>query len=153
MTKISSFLALISGAMLLVIMTLMFIDVMGRYLFSAPLTFAVEAVELLMGVSIAFGLALTTLNRGHITVDFLTHVNSRPLQKVLSLFANLLTLVFFAFAAWQLLRKTISNYDDGFYTQILEFPIYPATFLMFTGFTFTTLVVVYMLFGFPKNKG
>lgn len=152
MTKISRFLALTSGVMFMVIMTLMFIDVMGRYLFGAPLTFAVEAVELLMGVAIAFGLALTTLNRGHITVDFLTHVNSRPLQTVLAVFSDILTFVFFAFAAWQLLRKTISNYHDGFYTQILEFPIYPSTFLMFAGFTFTAVLVAFMLFGFSKNK-
>jgi len=153
MTKISRFLALTSGVMFMVIMTLMFIDVMGRYLFGAPLTFAVEAVELLMGVAIAFGLALTTLSRGHITVDFLNHVNNRPLQTVLSVFSDILTFVFFAFAAWQLLRKTISHYHDGFYTQILEFPIYPSTFLMFAGFTFTSLVVIYMLFGFSKDKG
>ena len=69
--RLAMFLAYVAGAILLIVMVLTFIDVVGRE-FGAPLTFAVEATKHGMGIVVAFGLAITTLRGGHISVDLLS---------------------------------------------------------------------------------
>lgn len=128
--RLSRWLALAAGGCLVLVTALMFVDVVGRYLFSAPLTFAVELVELAMGLVITLGLAWTTLQRGHIRVDFLLHLRSRALRRLLDLLADLAALAFLALVAWQLLRKALQMLRDGTFTQILELPFYPVVLAM-----------------------
>ncbi len=128
--RLSAVLAGIAGAMLVIVMAIMFTDVLGRYLFRAPLTFAVELVELCMGLAITFGFALTTLHRGHIRVDLVTQVSPRPLRQVLDWLADAATLVFFALIAWKIFEKAWQTMGDGIFTQILKLPVYPVVFLM-----------------------
>ena len=94
--------AFVSGAAFVGLMTLMFVDVIGRYLFNSPLPFAVEVIQLLMGLAIAFGLAITTWHRGHIRVDLVLHSSPAPLRRLLDRLADLTSLVFFALVSWKL---------------------------------------------------
>ncbi|WP_269580647.1 TRAP transporter small permease [Roseibium sp. Sym1] len=150
--RLCYWLAFTSGAALVGVTLLMVIDVIGRYVFNSPLTFAVETIELLMGLSIAFGLALTTYNRGHIRVDLLTQVVSPRLRKVLDLLADLTSIVFFALIAWKTLDKAGQSLRDGLYTQILGLPVYPVVYLMSAGATVAALAAAVHFFRAPAGQ-
>ena len=67
--SLSKTLAAFACVVLIAVMLITFVDVVGRYFFNAPITFAVELIQLGMGLLVLFGLAITTLQRGHIAVD------------------------------------------------------------------------------------
>lgn len=131
--RLSYGLAFASGAALVGVTILMFIDVIGRYVFGSPLTFAVETIELLMGLTIAFGLAITTYRRGHIRVDLLLQFAPARIRKLLDLLSDLASIAFFALIAWKLFDKAGQSMRDGLYTQILSMPIFPVIYLMSAG--------------------
>ena len=61
----------IGACVLIAMMLLTFVDVVGRYLFSAPVPGGFEITELLLASIIYCGLPLITLRDGHITVDLM----------------------------------------------------------------------------------
>lgn len=138
--------AFVSGAAFVMIMSLMFADVIGRYVFSSPLPFAVELIQLWMGLAITFGLAITTWHRGHIRVDLVLHSSPRPIRRTLDWLADVTSLVFFALVSWKLFEKAGQTLGDGIFTQILELPVAPVVFLMSLGAALALVVAVAMLF-------
>ncbi|MFZ7092209.1 TRAP transporter small permease [Primorskyibacter sp. 2E233] len=128
--RLSYGMAYLSGGLLLLVAGIMFVDVIGRYVFNAPLTFSVELVQLLMGLAIAFGLALTTLRREHIRVDLVTQISPPWLRRVLDLLADLAGLMFFGLVAWKMFDKALQTMSDGLFTQILSLPVYPVVTVM-----------------------
>ena len=151
--RLSYGLAYASGAALIAVTVLMSIDVAGRYLFSAPLTFAVETIELLMGLAITFGLAITTYRRGHVRVDLVTHVAPPKLKVFLDFLADLASIVVFALIAWKLFDKAGQTLRDGLYTQILSLPVYPVVYLMSAGAAVALLAAAVLVFrGGPSGR-
>lgn len=144
--KIALAAAFVSGVAFVLIMALMFADVIGRYVFSSPLPFAVELIQLWMGLAITFGLAITTWHRGHIRVDLVLHSSPRPVRLVLDWLADLTSLVFFALVAWKLFEKAGQTLGDGIFTQILELPVAPVVFLMSFAAALALVVAIAMLF-------
>ena len=151
LNKIAHGAAFVSGAALVLVMSLMFVDVIGRYGFNSPLPFAVELVELLMGLAITFGFAITTLHRGHIRVDLVLHSSPRPLRRILNLLADLGSCVFFALVAWKLFEKAGQTLSDGIITQILELPVGPIVYLMSFASALALVVAVVMLLQPERN--
>ena len=66
-------LSAVAAALLFAMMTLAFVDVIGRYVFNAPVPGAFEIIEFLLGILIFSGLPLVTLDNDHITVNILDH--------------------------------------------------------------------------------
>lgn len=138
--RLSGWLASFAGAVLVVIMVITFIDVIGRYFFSAPLTFAIELIELGMGLLICFGLTVTTLRRGHISVDLLGG-GPGSFRMALSRFLTALTaLVFLGLISWRLYERSYTFMGDGLATQVLFLPVFPVVFLMAVASTVATIV-------------
>lgn len=131
---------------LLFLMLITFFDVMGRYFFNAPLTYAVELVELGMGLLVMFGLAITTLNRGHIAVDLLANMVSTPVKLVLMRFAAILGFVFIGLMAWRLWDRATNFMSDGLATQVLFLPVFPVVFVMAVSAGIATLIVLLQVF-------
>jgi len=137
--------ALIAGSLLLLVTGIMFVDVIGRYLFNSPLAFAVELVELCMGLVITFALALTTLRREHIRVDLLTQVVPPLARRALNLLADVATLIFMALIAWKMFEKAGQTMGDGIFTQILGLSVYPVVYLMSFAGAVTFAVAAWLL--------
>lgn len=68
-----SVVAAIGGVLLLGLMAMTVVDVIGRYVFNAPLRGATELTELLLAAIIFLGLIGVSLRGGHVTVDLLTN--------------------------------------------------------------------------------
>ncbi len=144
--RISNWMAGAASVFLLGLMLITFADVVGRYFFDAPLVFTVEIIELGMGLMIFFGLALTTLQRGHIAVDLITGITPEKLRILLVSFATLVTVIFMGLVTWRLWDRAENFWSDGLATQILFLPVAPVVFLMAIAGGVTTVFAVYLLF-------
>jgi len=131
-----------ASAVLILIMALTFVDVVGRTLFGRSLVGTVESVELLMGVLVFCGLALTEVNRRHVFVETFQQLFPSPLQRISRVFNLLLALAVTGVLAWQLMQKTKELISDQEYTQILEIPYWPGAVLMSLGIFLFLLVLL-----------
>ena len=131
--SISSLLSGLAGCALLAMMLLVSVDVAGRYFLNRPLAFAIEVVELLMGVVVMLSLAGATLAGVHVRVDLITQLVPAPVRRWLDALASVLLTLFIALATWKLWDKSRSLYDDGIFTPILAIPVYPVGFVLVLG--------------------
>lgn len=142
--RVSHWLANAACLCLIVLMLVTFVDVVGRF-FDTPLKFAVEIIQLGMGLLIFFGLAITTLRRGHIAVDLLTSVLPLRARQILSRLAALSAVVSISLMAWRLWDRAASFMSDGLETDILGLPVYPTVFIMSLAAGFAALVAILQL--------
>jgi len=136
---------------LVVVMLITFVDVTGRYFFNAPLTFAVEIIELGMGLIVLFGMAITTLKRGHIAVDLLSGVLPRFGDMALKYLASFCGFLFIGLMAWRLFDRANNFMNDGLATQVLFLPVFPVVFLMAAAACVAT-VIAFSLTVSPNKK-
>ena len=130
LTRVSNGLAVCACLALVAVMPITFVDVIGRYFFNAPVTFAVELIQLGVGLVVLLGLAVTTLERGHIAVDLLDRVVPPVVQAFLTRFAALCGTVFIALIGWRLWDRAMNFRADGLATDILFLPVWPVVALM-----------------------
>jgi TRAP-type C4-dicarboxylate transport system permease small subunit len=110
------------------------VDVAGRYVFNKPVQGGVELVELLMGIIVACGVAVTTAADDHISVDTVFGKLSSSGQHVLRVFAGIICTFVFAILAWQGANGGMDAVDSGKTTSILKVPISLFQFFFAVGF-------------------
>lgn len=105
----SKVLAGIACLVLFAMMVLTFVDVMGRYVFLAPLPAAYEMISLMMPAIIFCALPLTMLRETHVTVDLLDGFVRPRLARVQGVFVNMFSAAALALVAW---RLGIKSFED-----------------------------------------
>nr|WP_319250990.1 TRAP transporter small permease [uncultured Celeribacter sp.] len=117
--------AALGGVMLTVMMGLTVCDVIGRYLFNAPIKGAAELTELLLCALIFLGLGAVSLKEDHVTVDLLTDRMPSFIQPYRLVLAGLFSAVVLAVVAWRLwvYADQIGGYGGA--TTNLSIPIAP----------------------------
>lgn len=144
--RISNGLAAFACLILVLIMLTTFVDVVGRYFFNAPVTFAVELIQLGMGLLVLFGLAITTLERGHIAVDVLETLVSEPVRKFFAMIAAISAVIFISLIAWRLWDRGINFMGDGLATDVLFVPVWPVVMLMSLAAGVAAIIALAQLF-------
>jgi len=113
---------------------LLFYEVIARYVFNAPTTFALELGLVFQVVLVAAAAALVLRDGGHVAIELLTErMSARPrmrLDAVHSLFGALLC----ALLAWLIWRSAAWSLRVGSLTESIEVPLAPLQFFMFAGF-------------------
>ena len=117
------------------------VDVVGRYIFDAPLTGAFEMTEILLAALVFLALPLTTERREHVEVDLL-NVLGAGINRILSAFAGLFSAALLATFTWRLASHAWKAAEDGSVTNALEIPLAPFGFLA----AFSCLVCVFIVF-------
>lgn len=121
----------VMGAVLLfAMMALTFVDVWGRYVFSAPVPGGFEVTELMMASLIFAGLPLTTLNDEHVCVDLLDNVFPRPLARVRDAFVRVLCAGMMAVLSYRMWIKADEQVGYGDQTAVLQIPVAPVTYFV-----------------------
>jgi TRAP-type C4-dicarboxylate transport system permease small subunit len=85
-----------------ILMFLVFVDVVGRYLFNKPIFGAYELVEILMGLLIFAGLPLVSRAQQHISVDFVSNLIPDRWKPIQALSVNLLCAVTAVVISWRI---------------------------------------------------
>lgn len=115
----------LAGLLLMSMMALTVVDVVGRYLFSAPLTGAYEATEVMLALSIFAGLPLVTARGEHIAVTLVSDHLPRRFGWGLARVIDVVVAAVLAGAAFVLFQRAtaLSRYGDT--TQFLAIPMGP----------------------------
>ena len=129
------------------IMVMTFLDVIGRTFFGRALVGTVESVELMMGIIVFCGLALTEIHRRHIVVETFQTLFPRPARRLSEIVNSLLAVAVTGFLAWRLLVKTGEIIEEQEYTQIWELPFWPTAIVMCVGIGMFLVVLVVRLIG------
>ena len=147
--------SIICGLLLVALTAVTVVDVVGRYVFNAPLSGASELTEFLLLGIIFIGLPAITLDDDHVAIDLVTsHLSIKP-RAVLKFFARVLSAGFFGFLGWQLLEHAhrLELYQD--ITVFLRIPFAPfctaAAYLMMLCSLILCVQIVRPLF--QRNSG
>ncbi|ATG48242.1 TRAP transporter small permease [Celeribacter ethanolicus] len=119
----------LAAFLLLALMAVTGIDVIGRYLFNAPLSGAFELTELLLGALVFVALPLVSRAGAHVEVDLLVSVVPRAVSRVMGRMAAIVSAVVLAFFAWRLAVLGITQVTDGARSVSMGVPLAPFAFL------------------------
>jgi TRAP-type transport system small permease protein len=122
-------LAAIGGLMLLAMMGLTVCDVIGRYVFSAPIKGAAELTEILLAATIFLGLGAVSLREDHVTVDLLTERMPARVQPLRQALTGLFSGVVLGVVAWRLWVHATQIGGYGGTTASLGIPVAPLAHL------------------------
>lgn len=116
-------LAWFGAAVLFAMMGLTVVDVVGRYLFNAPLGGAAEATELMLAVVVFAGLPLAAAAREHIRIDVLEPILSQRARRLQAVFGFSVAAAVTAFVAWRLALRAAELGRLGDLSSHLGFPL------------------------------
>ena len=101
------------------------VDVVGRYLFAAPLAGAFELTQLMLGTLVFAALPLTTLSGEHVEVDLAYVASPYPLKTIMLWLSGLVSAVALWAIAWRLVLHTARLTADEVVTNALSVPLAP----------------------------
>lgn len=117
--------AVLGLAGLVAITFLTIVDVLLRWLFSSPIDGLTDILNLLYAVVLAAFFPTALIERNHITIRYLGNWIGPRTTRVLDLFGETLTLVFFFLITWQLLIFTEDLFATEEVTWVLAWPVAP----------------------------
>lgn len=117
----------IAAVSIVAMMLLTTADVILRY-FRHPVPGTYEIVGLLGAVVISFSLAYTSVEKGHIAVDFLVQKFSEKVQAMITAVTTFFSSILFALITWQSIRLAFDLKHAGEVSMTLQMPVYPFVF-------------------------
>lgn len=122
-------------------------DVLGRYLFNAPLPMTTEVVSYYYMVAVVFlPLAAVEWRDGHISVELLTQLMGPRARMALLVPAAVIAAGYFALLCWRTLLIAIDKYQVGeFVTGVMALDIWPTRFMVPAGCGLIALVILLRL--------
>ena len=121
--RMLSVLEIISATLLSVMMALTFVDVIGRYVFTAPVFGAAEMIQFLLAMTIFGGLSLINASDSHITVELFEPWLKRHIPRLQPVIVQSFSVLVMAIIAWQLTVFAIEAHELGSFTVVLEWPL------------------------------
>ena len=145
-----------AGIVLLCMMLMTFTDVMGRYLFNAPLGYAFEVTQLAMATVVFLGIPSVTLRGLHITVDLVDNVFRGGFKLVRDVVVMASIAICLGYLAWRLSTLSARFISYGETTSTLRFPIGYVAWLGTAALTLAALLalsnIVYEIILFSRQK-
>lgn len=138
--------ALIAGAMICIMMLQVTADVVGRYLFNAPLPATIVFVSHYYMLFVVFlPLAMPERTNGHISVEIVTERLPRRVQYHLASCLHLLGSLIYGAIAWASLGEAMSKFATS--ARLIEggfaILIWPSYFLVPIGSALIAIVLLY----------
>jgi TRAP-type C4-dicarboxylate transport system permease small subunit len=147
-TLLSRALLVLSGAAVLALMLLATGNVVLR-IFGIPYRGTYELVSFLGAIGVAFALAATQREKGHIVVDILSSHYPVPVRRWIDALSALVSAAFFGIVAWQVIRWGTRIMASGEVSETLKIVYYPFVFAVAAGFgllSFTCLLDILRTF-------
>ncbi len=145
-------LGFLAALVLMLLMIITFIDVLGRYLFSAPLPGAFELTEIMMAMLIFAGLPLVSRANQHVTVNLIVGILSPIILHLQRMITQAIMAVVLAVMAWRMWIKAEEMLEQGDETAYLLLPIAPVAFFMTLMMAVSTLIVAIQFIRIFRSK-
>jgi TRAP-type C4-dicarboxylate transport system permease small subunit len=131
----------ISSAALIVMMLLTTLDVILR-LFKSSVPGTYEIIGLLGALVTSFALGYTSVEKGHIAVDFLVMRFSPTAQALIGSVNALIAALLFGIVTWQSVLYGMDLLNKGQVSPTIQIPVYPFVFGIAAGCGLLTLVLL-----------
>jgi len=131
----------IAAASLVIMMTLTTFDVILR-LFRKPIPGTYEVVGMLGALVVSFSLAYTSIEKGHIAVEFIVQKLSERKQKIITAIVEFTSFIFFIIVSWQSYVYALSLRNSGEVSMTIQMPTYPFVLGIALGSTILTLILL-----------
>ena len=134
-------LAVVSGLILLALIGLTFVDVVLRYIFSAPFLGAKDLLQMGMVMVISLAFPFTWRFGGHIVVDLIPDYGVEALTRTRDSVVRLIGMLIFALLAW---RAWIRADDAALFneaTNMIEVPFQPFFWVLAIAAAFQAVVL------------
>ncbi len=139
--RMAAFLNALAAAAIVVMMSLTCLDVILR-IWRHPIPGTYEIVGMLGAVFVAFSLAKTSVDHGHIAVDFLVQRLPERIQYIVEAANAGICALLFAVVSWQSLRYAQDLKASGEVSMTLQMPIHPFVFGIAIGCAMLSVVLV-----------
>lgn len=143
---------LIAGFALALMVVIVVADICGNKFFKTPVPGGIELVSLLSVIAIAFAIARTQLEHGHIEVEMLVTKFPKTVQKVISVIVYLFCITLFIILAVRSFKYGISLQSSGEVTMTMGLPFYPFVWALGVSAIVVTLVLIMQLFQKLREK-
>jgi TRAP-type C4-dicarboxylate transport system permease small subunit len=141
---------LLTALLLFVMMMLTFVDVIGRYVFTAPIFGAAEMIQFLLAMTIFGGLCLINARDEHITVDLFEAQLDRWIPDIRRIIVQAFSVVVMAIIAYQLFQFALDADAVGGRTVVLEWPFAVVAFTV-AGLSVLSLVAQILGMMLPRD--
>ena len=109
------------------------LDVVGRYIFSRPITGVFELTEYLVLIFIFSFIGYTQSQKGHVAVDILLPLLPPKLKKLIDVANHLVCLALMGLITWMGVAKALELRVVGEASPNLHIPAYPFVFYLVLG--------------------
>jgi len=114
LTAIEKVTSTISAALMFAIMLIVFSDVVMRYVFNRPFSWAYDLISLYVMAGVFFlSLSSTYAVNGHISVDILLPRFSYVIQRLCIIISNIVGLAIFLPITWLGYQRALDNFTSG----------------------------------------
>lgn len=152
LARIDAALGAAAGVLLLAMMLLTFADVLGRYLFNAPIRGAFELTELALLALVFAGLPLVSTADEHVTMDFVDKLLPPAARTLLKRLVHLVCAAAILGLGWLVWLKAGKVAEYGDTTDVLRVPVAPFVWFMAAAVWATGLVHVYKGLFDPEGR-
>ena len=121
--RILAVLEIFSAVLLFLMMMLTFVDVIGRYVFTAPIFGAAEMIQFLLAMTIFGGLSLVNAHDDHISVELFEPLLDRWIPRTRRILVQVFSVVVMTIIARELIKFAIEAHELGQTTVVLEWPL------------------------------
>jgi TRAP-type C4-dicarboxylate transport system permease small subunit len=116
---------MIAAMAIFVMMSLTCVDVFLRYFFRKPIPGTYEIVALLGAVAVAFAMAHTSVEKGHVAVSLIVQLFPKRLQGIIESIISIFGIILFGLIAWQSVLYGVDCQRSGEVSMTLQLPFYP----------------------------
>jgi TRAP-type C4-dicarboxylate transport system permease small subunit len=117
----------VAGIAVFGMMALTCVDVILR-LFRMPIPGTYEIVSLLGAIAVAFAMAHTSVERGHVSVSLIVQLFPRKAQGIIECIISVFGFVLFGLIAWQSVLYGMDCQRAGEVSLTLQLPFYPVIY-------------------------
>ena len=143
----------LAALMLLALVLVTVVDVVGRYLFRAPIGGADELTVYFLAIGIYAVLPRITLREEHVAVDLIDMVYPKRWIAVRQILMNLLAAAFMAVATWRLWILAMRLKEDAEVTMFLGLPKGPLTLFIPLMCAIATLALLFNVVRYARGRG
>jgi TRAP-type C4-dicarboxylate transport system permease small subunit len=133
MGVLSALLGYLGSFVILVMMCLTTADVVGRYIFNAPILGLFELTEFMMLVIVFSFLAYSQSHKSHICVDLFFNFLPEKLKFYIDLFNHVVCLALMVLITWMGVEKALEMREVREISPNLGIPVYPFVFFVVLG--------------------
>lgn len=140
----------ITAILLFIMMMLTFVDVIGRYVFTAPVFGAAEMIQFLLAMTIFGGLCLINARDEHITVELFEARLDRYIPNLRRIIVQLFSVGVMAIIAFELFKYAIDAQTVRTKTVVLEWPFAVVAFTV-AGLSVVSLIAQILGLMLPRE--